>query len=184
MLLSEKILLISDSTPGTLRWMCSRRCLPGCAGSATSGKLTDEVEVPLSLYLTSFSATSSPMLACASMVEPPMCGVRITLSSPRSGDWNSSLLVRGSTGNTSMAAPSSFLLLRASASGSISTTVPREAFSRMAPGFMAAISAAPIIHCVAWVSGTCRVTMSLWPSSWCSSRTWRALPSGSLVTTS
>ena len=24
-----KILLISERTPGTLRWMCSRRCLPG-----------------------------------------------------------------------------------------------------------------------------------------------------------
>src|SRR6218665_869493 len=104
---SEKMRFISDSTPGMLRWTCSKRCLPGWAGSATSGKLTDEVLVPLSLYLTSFSATSRPILACASTVEPPIWGVRITLSRPRSGDRNSSWLLRGSTGNTSIAAPNS-----------------------------------------------------------------------------
>lgn len=54
-----------------------QRCLPGWAGSATSGKLTDDVDVSLSLYFTSFSATSTPKFSCASIVEPPTCGVRI-----------------------------------------------------------------------------------------------------------
>lgn len=113
-----------------------------------------------------------------------MCGVRMTLSRPRRGETNSSWLLRGSTGNTSTAAPSSFLARRASASGSICTTVPREALMRMAPGFMAAISGAPIIHCVDGNSGTCRVTMSLAASSSFRLAAWRALPSGSLATTS
>ena len=140
--------------------------------------------MPLSLYLTSFSATSTPMFSCASTVEPPTCGVKITLSRPRRGDSNTSLLLRGSTGKTSIAAPSNFLARRACANGSISTTVPREALIRTAPGFMAAICAAPIIHCVAWVSGTCRLTTSA-----CASKSSRRaicleFPKGSLVTTS
>jgi hypothetical protein len=46
-----------------------------------------------------------------------------------------------------MAAPASRPAFSAAASGSISTTVPREALMNTAPG-LAAISAAPIIHCV------------------------------------
>jgi hypothetical protein len=108
----------------------------------------------------------------------------MTLSMPRSGDWNSSLLLLGSTGNTSMAAPSSLPACSAAASASISTTVPREALIRMLPGFMAAICSAPIMPWVEASSGTCRVTISAWPSSSCRLAAWRALPSGSLVTTS
>jgi hypothetical protein len=48
------------------------------------------------------------------------------------------------------------LALSASASASISTTVPRAALIRMPPGFIAAISAAPIIPAVDGNSGTCR----------------------------
>ena len=164
--------------------MCSKRCFPGCAGRATSGKLTEDVDVPLSLYLTSFSATSIPMFSCASSVDPPTCGVKITLSRPRSGDSNRSLLLRGSTGNTSIAAPNSFLLRRASARASMSTTVPRDALIKTEPDFMAAIWAAPIIHWVAGVSGTCRLTTSDCANKSSSRATCLALPSGSLVTTS
>ena len=46
-----------------------------------------------------------PMSRWASCVLPPTCGVRITLSMPRSGETNSSVLPLGSLGNTSMAAP-------------------------------------------------------------------------------
>ncbi|MNG10554.1 hypothetical protein D3C84_940300 [compost metagenome] len=113
-----------------------------------------------------------------------MCGVRITLSRPRSGLSNSSSLERGSTGNTSMAAPIRCLSLIASARASSSTTVPRAALIRMPPFLMARISFSPIIHWVAAVSGTCRVTMSDMPSSSCRLPTWVALPSGSLVTVS
>ena len=45
---SLRTLLISDITPGTFSWMCSRRCLSGWAGNATSGKLTEVMVVPLS----------------------------------------------------------------------------------------------------------------------------------------
>ena len=38
--LARRRSLICASTPGTLRWMCSRRCLPACSGSDTSGKFT------------------------------------------------------------------------------------------------------------------------------------------------
>ena len=69
-----------------------------------------------------------------------MCGVRITLSRPRSGHSNSSSLDRGSTGNTSMAAPIRCFSLIASARASSSTTVPREALIRMPPVLMARIS--------------------------------------------
>ena len=140
--------------------------------------------VPLSLYLTSFSATSTPMLACASMVEPPTCGVKITLSRPRKGDSKVSALLRGSTGNTSIAAPKSLREVSASASTSISTTLPRDALIKTLSCFITAISLAPIIHCVARVSGTCRLTTSLTASSSCRLSICRALPSGSLVTTS
>jgi hypothetical protein len=56
-------------------------------------------------YLTSLLATSRPMFSWASWVEPPMWGVRMTLSRPRSGVRNSSSLDLGSLGKTSMAAP-------------------------------------------------------------------------------
>ena len=54
----------------------------------------------------SLRATSLPIRACASAVEPPMCGVRMTLGRPRSGDRNSSRALAGSSGKTSAAAPS------------------------------------------------------------------------------
>jgi hypothetical protein len=50
-------------------------------------------------------ATSTPMLACASEVEPPMCGVSRTLSKRVSGETKAASLPFGSTGKTSMAAP-------------------------------------------------------------------------------
>src|SRR6266404_5895782 len=87
---SEKMALTADSTPGWLRWMCNKRCLPGCSGSATSGKLTALRVDPLLLYLINFSATSMPMFSCASSVLPPMWGVSSTLSKPRNGETNSS----------------------------------------------------------------------------------------------
>ena len=67
------------------------------------------------------------------------------------------------------------------ARASISTTVPREAFSKIAPFFIWAISFGPIIIWVAPVSGTCRLTISDAASSSSRVRTWEALPNGSLV---
>ena len=72
---SEKMALMADSTPGWLRWMCSRRCLPGCSGSDTSGKLTALSVEPLLLYLMQLAPPLRvPMFCCASSVLPPMCG--------------------------------------------------------------------------------------------------------------
>ncbi len=157
---SDSTRLISDITPGTFSWMCSRRCLSGWAGSATSGKLTEVMLVPLSEKVTSFSDTSTPMFSWASRVEPPMCGVRMTFSRPRSGLSNSSALPLGSTGKTSMAAPLRRPSLIASARASITTTLPRAALIRMAPGFIRLICSSPIIQRVDGRSGTCRLTTS------------------------
>ena len=60
--------------------MCNKRFALVCTGKETSGKLTADKVEPLSEYFTNLFATSVPMLACASAVEPPMCGVKITLS--------------------------------------------------------------------------------------------------------
>jgi hypothetical protein len=48
----------------------------------TSGKLTAPAVVPRLTYLMREVATSLPMAACASSVDPPMWGVRITFGSP------------------------------------------------------------------------------------------------------
>ena len=88
--------------------MCSNRLAFTCIGSDTSGKLTADKLEPLSEYFANLLATSKPIFSWASIVLPPICGVKITLSKPRSGDINSSLLPLGSTGNTSIAAPATF----------------------------------------------------------------------------
>ncbi|CSI55075.1 Uncharacterised protein [Vibrio cholerae] len=67
--------------------------------------MTLESVEPLSEYLASLPATSMPMFSCASWVDPPTCGVKITLSNFISGDSNGSLFDAGSSGNTSIAAP-------------------------------------------------------------------------------
>ena len=64
-----------------------------------------------------------------------------------------------------MAAPDRALAFSAAASASRSTTVPRALLMKMAPVFMRAISRAPIMPCVAGVSGTCSVTTSALASS-------------------
>ena len=89
-----------------------------------------------------------------------MCGVRITLSRPRSSEINSSSLPLGSAGNTSIAAPPMWPDLSASARAGISTTVPRAALMNKPPFFIFANSAAAIMSLVSVVSGTCKETMS------------------------
>ena len=113
-----------------------------------------------------------------------MCGVSSTFSKRMSGDSKSPSLPLGSTGNTSMAAPRMCFDSRAAASASMSTTVPREALMRKLPFFMRAICSAPIMFFVSGVSGTCRLTTSASASSSSSVESWRALPSGSLVSMS
>jgi len=46
----------------------------------------------------SASPTSRPIASCASAVDPPMCGVTMTLDRPSSGDLNPSLFFSGSSG--------------------------------------------------------------------------------------
>src|SRR4051794_32371791 len=62
----------------------------------------------------------------ASWVDPPTCGVRMTLSSPRSTELNGSPCSFGSSGNTSTAAPAMCPLRMWSRRASWSTTNPRE----------------------------------------------------------
>ena len=57
--------------------------MPGTAGSAgRSGILTDIAVAPPSAKSASLPDTNSPMSCCASSVDPPMCGVKITFGTP------------------------------------------------------------------------------------------------------
>ena len=94
------------------------------------------------------------MFSCASAVEPPICGVKITLSNLRSGETNSSLIEAGSTGNTSIAAPRILPCSSAAAKASISTTVPRAALIKIESCFNCAIRSALIKLRVEGKSGT------------------------------
>ena len=124
------------------------------------------------------------MRDCASIVLPPICGVRITLRRPWSGEWKGSVFFSGSSGKTSTAAPPRWPLSIAAFSAPRSSTRPRALLSRMAPGFISAISSAPMRFCVATVSGTCSVTTSAPSSSARSEGTESALPCGSFGITS
>src|SRR5213593_4590893 len=81
----------------------------------------------------------NPALACASRVDAPRCGVNTTLGAARSG-----LPTGGSVSNTSTAAPDSFPDRNASASAASWTISPRAQFTRMAPRFIWANSAAAL----------------------------------------
>ena len=171
----ETMSLSLPITPGTSPWMWMMRVPEGRGGSCTPGKLTAPSVEPTSEYSTSLRVTSAPMRSCASSVEPPMCGVRITLGRPCSGVTSLSLLEAGSTGNTSIAAPASLPARIAVASASRSTTWPRLLLIRQASSLISAISRAPIMPAVCGVSGTCSETTSLKASN--SSR----LPVGSVL---
>jgi hypothetical protein len=95
---SETILLMSRSTPGTLRWMFRMRCVPFAMGSSICGKLTAPVVAPALMSFRSAPETSRPIASWASSVEPPMWGVRMTLGRPRSADSKPSLFASGSSG--------------------------------------------------------------------------------------
>ena len=83
--LSANASLSRPRLPGTLRCTWMKRVPEDRGGSSTCGKFTAPVVEPLSEYSTNLRATSAPMRSCASSVEPPMCGVRMTLSRPCSG---------------------------------------------------------------------------------------------------
>jgi len=56
--------------------------VPGSSGNSISGKFTAPVDAPVFTYFVSATATSRPMASCASTVEPPTCGVRMTFGNP------------------------------------------------------------------------------------------------------
>ena len=120
----DKRVLMSERTPGTLLWMCSMRWVPSCGGRLSAGMVWEPVVIPFSRKLKSLLLTSSPIFCCASSVEPPMCGVRITLLKPCSGVVNRSPFFSGSEGYTSIAAPAICSCCRAFASVLRSTTSP------------------------------------------------------------
>src|SRR6058998_1737838 len=97
----------------------------------------------------------NPALACASRVDAPRCGVNTTLGAARSG-----LPTGGSMSNTSTAAPDSFPDRNASASAASWTISPRAQFTRMAPRFIWANSAAATIPFVSGVRAACTLTTS------------------------
>ena len=78
------------------------------------------------------SAIMRECRATVSRVAPPICGVRITLSSVSSGlDFGS-----GWPGNTSSAAPAMLPLRSRSTSASWSSASPAPVLIRYAPGFI------------------------------------------------
>ena len=84
-------------------------------------------------------ATATPALSWASTVEAPRCGVTTTDSNSNSGES-----VHGSVTNTSMPAPATWPLARASASACSSTSPPRAAFTMRTPRLHRASCSAPI----------------------------------------
>ncbi len=127
-------------------------------------------------YRVSLPATKLPISPCASWVEPPTWGVRITLSSPRSADSNGSPCALGSTGNTSRAAPAMWPERMFSRSARSSTTMPREALMNIERGFIRANCSAPNRPAFPGRPSTCRVTTSASSRSWSRLATARALP--------
>ena len=85
----------------------------------------------------------------------PMCGVRTALGSAEVAGMDF-----GSPSKTSSPAPAMRLACSASTSAASSTTPPRAVFTRMAVGFIFAISAAPIRWCTAGEYGTMTTTKS------------------------
>ena len=103
-----------------------------------------------------------------------MCGVRMTFVEAAQGrEEFVAAFAAGSAGNTSTAAPRRCPSRTAAASASTSTTVPRVALIRNAPGPHRA-DLGPADHAVrvARVSGTWRLTTSLAPAA---RRGWRRL---------
>ena len=72
----------------------------------------------------------------------------------RNGEINSSLLLEGSIGKTSIAAPATCLFSKASAKASISTTFPRELLITKTPFFILEIVALLRMLLVLWSCGT------------------------------
>ena len=70
------------STPGTLWCTCRIRQRPTLSMVCTWGRLTDIVVLPPNAKSRSLPATKRPMSCCASSVEPPTCGVKITFGMP------------------------------------------------------------------------------------------------------
>ena len=69
------------------------RCRSGRGvGRSTSGTLAELRVDPSVRYRASLPAASRAIAACASSVDPPICGVRITLESPARGVENGSSL--------------------------------------------------------------------------------------------
>ena len=103
-------------TPGTLRWkfntlttlpestfpsisVAPRNFVTGLISN--SGKLKFPVVVPVVKNFMIDTATSYPMLVCASSVEPPICGVKIVFGQFWRTVWKFGPLLNGSTGYTS-----------------------------------------------------------------------------------
>ncbi len=118
--------------------------------------LTAEVTTPPVSAAATCSATTTPARSWASSVEAPRCGVTTTPGRPKSG-----LSVTGSWGKTSMPAPPRCPLSSASSRASWSTTSPRAALMRRAPGFMAANASRPTKSRVSVVEARWRLMKSL-----------------------
>ena len=105
------------------------------------------------------STTPAAMAVWACSVEAPMWWVATTPGCLASGESHSAVPEPGSSANTSRPArtwPAS----SAASSAASSTTSPREVFTRIAPGFIAARKSASTRFLVSADDGTCRLTTS------------------------
>ena len=83
--LSLTMWLMSRRTPGTFWCTLRMRCLPGVGGSVDLRKVHRPRGHAGVHEADERPPTSRPMASCASAVDPPMCGVKMTFADPEAG---------------------------------------------------------------------------------------------------
>ena len=122
----------------------------GASSTVTDGMLSALVTAPCSRKSDICSATCSATFSCASVDEAPRCGVVTTC-----GWLNSTLLVAGSSENTSTAAPPTWPLSSAARRSSSTIRPPRAQLTIRTPGRHLASESLLIMPRVCSVSGVC-----------------------------
>jgi hypothetical protein len=100
--------------------------------------------------------TSTATFRCASVVDAPMCGVRSTFGTVRSGCSDD----KGSFSYASTTAPDKWPLLSASSNAPSSTIPPRAMFTTIDRCGRRASSRLPIMPVVSSVRGVCTVRIA------------------------
>jgi hypothetical protein len=178
---SETMRLTSRSTPGTFLCTLSTRWPSRGRGQLDLGEVHGGGRrAVVERSETASGPTSRPMASCASSVEPPMCGVRITLGEALQLARKPSLLLSGSSGTRRWRRPRGARERSAvrqrrdvhdGAAARVEQVAPRLHEGELAPRRS---------FCVCGVAGTCSVTKSD-ARSRLRARLGRLLPIGSFV---